>query len=131
MINEFSKKIENLEYISTKLYSKTKENNQELIPQDFDLNKYNEKVLERDLIKYKETSVQEVQAIIDKDIRNAYNNAKIIAEQYGSLYERDLSSDIYKVEKATTFFLTQEGYVYVVYAYGNNDYTNEMDVIIF
>ena len=52
MINEFSKKIENLEYISTKLYSKTKENNQELIPQDFDLNKYNEKVLERDLIKY-------------------------------------------------------------------------------
>ncbi len=54
MINEFSKKIENLEYISTKLYSKTKENNQELIPQDFDLNKYNEKVLERDLIKYKD-----------------------------------------------------------------------------
>ncbi len=84
-----------------------------------------------DLIKYKETSVQEVQAIIDKDIRNAYNNAKIIAEQYGSLYERDLSNSMYKVENVDTFFLTQDGYVYIVYSYGNKDYTNEMDLIIF
>lgn len=84
-----------------------------------------------DLIKYKETSVQEVQAIIDKDIRNAYNNAKIIAEQYGSLYERDLSNSMYKVENVDTFFLIQDGYVYIVYSYGNKDYTNEMDLIIF
>lgn len=84
-----------------------------------------------DLIKLKETTVDKVQSTIDNDIKIAYNNARIIAEEFGNLYERDLSSDIYKVENATTFFLTQEGYVYVVYAYGNNDYTNEMDVIIF
>ncbi len=84
-----------------------------------------------DLIKLKETTVDKVQNTINNDIKIAYNNARIIAEEFGNLYERDLSSDIYKVEKATTFFLTQEGYVYVVYAYGNNDYTNEMDVIIF
>ena len=58
-------------------------------------------------------------------------NAKIIADQYGTLYERDLSSDMYKVENAKTYFLTQDGYVYIVYAYGNSDYTNEMDIIIF
>lgn len=84
-----------------------------------------------DLIKLKETTVDKVQSTINNDIRIAYNNARIIAEEFGNLYERDLSSDIYKVENATTFFLTQEGYVYVVYAYGNNDYTNEIDVIIF
>ncbi len=84
-----------------------------------------------DLITLKETTDVEVQKTIDNDIKTAYTNAKIIAEQFGNLYERDLSSDIYKVENTSNFFLTQDGYVYIVYAYGNNDYTNEMDLIIF
>lgn len=84
-----------------------------------------------ELIKLKETSKEEVQSIIDTDIKKAYNNAKIIADEFGTLYERDLSSDIYKVDNTNTFFLTQDGYVYIVYSYGNNDYTNEMDIIIF
>ncbi len=84
-----------------------------------------------DLIKYKGTTVDDVQATIDKDIRTAYNNAKIIAETYGNLYERDLSNSMYKVDHTDTFFLTQDGYVYIIYAYGNKDYTNEMDLIIF
>lgn len=98
---------------------------------------YNYSILEHkivkldDLIKEKGKTNEEIQNIINEDIKTAYNNAKIIADQYGTLYERDLSSDIYKVENVTTYFLTQDGYVYIVYAYGNNDYTNEMDIIIF
>ena len=84
-----------------------------------------------DFIKYKETTKEDVQTVIDKDVKTAYNNAKIIAETYGNLYERDLSSNMYKVENTDTFFLTQDGYVYIIYAYGNKDYTNEMDLIIF
>lgn len=84
-----------------------------------------------DLITLKETNNEEVQKTIDNDVKTAYTNAKIIAEQFGNLYERDLSNDMYKIENTKTFFLTQDGYVYIVYAYGNNDYTNEMDLIIF
>ena len=84
-----------------------------------------------DLINLKEMQVSSVQSTINSDIKQAYTNAKIIAAEYGTLYERDLSSDIYKVENAENFFLTQDGNVYVVYAYGNIDYTNEMDIIIF
>ena len=84
-----------------------------------------------DFIKYKETTKEDVQTVIDKDVKTAYNNAKTIAETYGNLYERDLSSNMYKVENTDTFFLTQDGYVYIIYAYGNKDYTNEMDLIIF
>ena len=84
-----------------------------------------------DLIELKETTVESVQNTIDTDIKKAYNNAKIIAAEFGNLYERDLSSDIYKVENTSTFFLTQDGYVYIVYAYGNFDYTNEIDIVIF
>ena len=84
-----------------------------------------------DLIELKQTNIQTVQATIKSDIKTAYNNAKDIAEEYGTLYERDLNNSIYEIENVDTFFLTQEGYVYIVYAYGNYDYTNEMDVIIF
>lgn len=85
----------------------------------------------KDLIELKQTTVNKVQSTINSDIKQAYNNAKIIAVEYGTLYERDLSSDIYKVENTENFLLTQDGNVYIVYAYGNNDYTNEMDIIIF
>ena len=85
----------------------------------------------KDLINLKQTDSETVQASIKNDIKTAYNNAKIIAEEYGVLYERDLENDMYLVENTTTFFLTQEGYVYIVYAYGNYDYTNEIDLIIF
>ena len=91
----------------------------------------NEMVTLSDLIREKETTEEAVQTTITNDVKKAYTNAKIIADQYGTLYERDLSSDMYKVENTKTYFLTQDGYVYIVYAYGNSDYTNEMDIIIF
>lgn len=84
-----------------------------------------------DLIELKQVDKQIIQDSIKSDIKTAYNNAKIIAQEYGTLYERDINNDMYKIENATTFFLTQDGYVYVVYAYGNYDYTNEIDIIIF
>ena len=84
-----------------------------------------------DLIILKKDTVENVQAKITNEIKTAYTNAKIIAAEYGNLYERDVEGDMYKVENATTFFLTDDGYVYVVYAYGNKDYTNEMDIVIF
>lgn len=85
----------------------------------------------KELIELKEKTVESVQSTINSEIKTAYNNAKIIAAEYGNLYERDLNSDMYKVENAVTYFLTDDGYVYVLYPYGNQDYTNEMDIVIF
>lgn len=84
-----------------------------------------------DLLAGKGLSLENIQTTINDDVKKAYNNAKIIAESYGTLYERDLQSEIYILENTQNFFLTQDGYIYIVYAYGNNDYTNEMDIIIF
>ncbi|MBQ7410266.1 MAG: hypothetical protein IJW20_02680 [Clostridia bacterium] len=84
-----------------------------------------------DILTVKGLTLESIQTTINDEIKKAYNNAKIIAADYGTLYERDLESEIYKVENTTNFFLTQDGYIYLVYAYGNNDYTNEMDIIIF
>lgn len=84
-----------------------------------------------ELIELKKTTKEIVQNTINHEIKTAYENAKIIAAEYGTLYERDLDSDIYKIESSNVYFLTDDGYVYVVYPYGNDDYTNEMDIVIF
>jgi len=64
-------------------------------------------------------------------LKKAYENAQIIANEYGTLYERDLQSEQYKIESSNIYFLTDDGYVYIVYPYGNDSYTNEMDIVIF
>ena len=49
----FKRKLKNEEYISNYLYQKIKNKDKGLIPIDFDLEKYNEKVLEREYINHK------------------------------------------------------------------------------
>ena len=106
-------------------------------PEKIIIKTYNYNILEDkkvsfdDMIKYKGTDSKIVQEKINYEINTDHDNAIIIAEQFGNMYNRDLNSEIYKVENTENYFLTQDGYVYVVYSYGNNEYTNVVDVIIF
>lgn len=84
-----------------------------------------------DLIELKGTTSQIVQKSIHDEIKIAYQNAQIIANEYGELYKRDLTNPMYQIESSNVYFLTDDGYVYIVYPYGNEDYTNEMDIVIF
>ena len=47
------------------------------------------------------------------------------------LFERDYTNDIYKVENTTEFFLGKDNFLYLIYAYGNDNYTSELDLVIF
>jgi len=84
-----------------------------------------------DLIQLKETNVKNIQELIDTSIRNAADNAAEIAKQYGSTFTRNPDDKMYKVENAKAYFLTDDGYVYIVYAYGEKAETNEIDIVIF
>jgi len=84
-----------------------------------------------DLISLKGSTNSTVQSSINSEIERAYQNAQAIANEYGTLYERDLNNRMYEVRNAEEYFLTSDGYVYIIYPYGNNDYTNEMDIVIF
>lgn len=108
------------------------ENPEKIIVKTYNYNMLEDKAVSlEDLITYKGTSVEFVQNTINDEIKTAYDNAVIIADQFGHMYDRDLKSDMYKVENTENYFLTQDGYVYVVYSYGNKEYTNVVDIIIF
>ena len=84
-----------------------------------------------ELIELKQTTKKEGQNVIDDEIKKAYNNALAISSQYGGTYNRNLDDEMYKFDNTKEFFLTNEGNVYIIYPYGNKEYTNEIDIVIF
>ena len=92
-----------------------------------------------DLRNNKEISLEEVLAIeyLDKnDVQNRID-AKIAQEQRQvedlkdlgyNIYNRDTSSEQYKVENSKYFYLT-DNVLYIIYPYGNENYTSEIKCI--
>ena len=91
----------------------------------------NEEVSLTELIELKGTSVSEVQDDIDSSIQTSYENAVAIADEYGSEVTIDPEDEMYEIENTEDYFLTDDGYVYIIYDYGETSNTNEMDIIIF
>lgn len=52
-----------------------------------------------------------------------------LAEQY-NLYVRDVRSEEYLIENVENYYIGQDGKLYIVFAYGNNNETETVDVII-
>lgn len=73
---------------------------------------------------------------LDKEnVQNTINEEiKKVAEQNSdieTIYKRDIEDKMYKVENTENFFIGKNGYLYIIYAYGNNNYTSEKDIVIF
>ena len=82
-----------------------------------------------DLIKLKETDKTTVQTTISEVIEAKAEKNNEVAEQYGGLV-RNPEDKMYKVENSKNYFLTDDGYVYIIYDYEEKN-TNEIDIVIF
>ncbi len=67
-------------------------------------------------------------SIIEVVTENAKQNESLISLGY-NVYQRDLTSEMYEVENISNFFYGPNGVLYIIFAYGNNNYTSELDVI--
>ena len=93
-----------------------------------------------DLRNNKEITLQEVlkiEKLDEQDVRNRINTKVQEEEQKAedlqslgyNIYSRDVNSNIYKLENSTEFYLTPDA-LYIIYAYGNETNTSEMDLVI-
>lgn len=87
------------------------------------------KVTLDDLIKLKKTTKENVQESITSSIEASAEKNNEIAKEYGGLIRKP-EDKMYKVENAKNYFLTNDGYVYIVYDYADKN-TNEIDIVIF
>lgn len=107
-------------------------NPQREIIQTYNYDVENKKILNiQDILEYKELDKTEVQNKISEQIKTVNNEKEIIRQQGYNVYMRDESSEIYKVDNTPNFFIGKNNYLYLVYAYGNRNYTSEIDLIIF
>ncbi len=84
------------------------------------------------LINKKNLQQQTVQDKVYSQIQKVITENEAIEDATGySVYKRNINDSRYNLENTDTFFMNQNGYLYLVYCYGNNQYTGEFDLIIF
>ena len=71
----------------------------------------------------------EINTQIKEVTKEAAAQEEVLASAGYETYKRDLENPIYQIENIHTFFLGANGELYIVFAYGNNNYTAEMDII--
>lgn len=117
--------------LAIKCTLKDSNNPQRVIIQTYNYDIKNDKLLSlEDLIVRKNLNSNDVQNTIYSQIQSISEKMETLSTEGYNLYKRTPESDIYKIKNTLTFFLGKDGYLYIVYAYGNNGYTSELDLII-
>ena len=80
---------------------------------------------------YKNVTELTLQAKINKEIKSIAQKYEDLNSVGYSVYSRNPEDKMYKIENTTNYFLGKDNYVYIVYAYGNTNYTSEKDIIVF
>lgn len=101
------------------------------------VNTFNYNVLEKRMIEIQE--ILDIKGIKSADATNKIRSEiKVIQEQNQalidegySIYQRDYTSNKYDVLNCKKFLYGKDGMLYIIYPYGNEDDTSEMDVVIF
>ncbi len=119
--------------LSVAIKSSLKEGNgaQRIIVQTYNYNLgTNEKVELNEILDSKDLDKNEVNKKIEEQVTQASKEAEALSQAIGQpIYKRDLSSAMYITDNVRNFLYGRNGSVYIIYAYGNNYETSEMDII--
>ena len=89
------------------------------------------KVEFQDIMKTKNLDTATAQDKITRQMQGKQSEAKALQDLGYPAYIRDLRSERYDVENISNFFMDDNNNVYVIYAYGNSENTDVIDIIIF
>lgn len=95
---------------------------------NYDL-KNNKEVSLEDVINNKQLTVEEVETKVKEKITTEQQRVQDLNSLGYSVFERNPEDEMYKVENSKEFFI-KDGNIYIIYAYGNENLTSEMDLVI-
>ena len=97
---------------------------------NYDINK-NKLIDINEMLAYKNLNKEDVEKNVLEKIKKEKEEEKIYEGQGYSKFTRNENDEIYQIENTPNFFLGKNNYLYLVYAYGNTNYTSEIDLVIF
>ncbi len=107
-------------------------NAQRIILQTYNYNlKTNKEATIQEMLQLKNITPQQANEQIEKVVNDVNKQAESLSSMGYSVYIRDLTDLRYKVDNVTSFMLDSNENLYIIYPYGNEDFTSEMDIIVF
>ncbi len=67
---------------------------------------------------------------IKDEISNIQKRTEELANLGYTVYQRDYTSDFYNINNVTEYFMGENNQLYIIFAYGNDNHTSEMDIVI-
>ena len=67
---------------------------------------------------------------IKKEIKTVQQKVEELSKLGYTIYSRDYTNDIYSINNATEYFIGENNALYIIYAYGNQNHTSEMDIVV-
>ena len=83
-----------------------------------------------ELLELKGISKQEANRKIRDKIKEVQKSVDELAQLGYTIYQRNPDDDMYSINNVSEFFLGADNALYIVYAYGNQNHTSEMDIVI-
>ena len=124
----------NGDILSLVIMSTLKEGNQaqRVIVQTYNYNLKNKtEVTAEEMLTSLHYDIDTVNDEIKREIKQVSDEAAALQQSGYEGYTRNPEDARYLVKNAKTYFMGENGAVYLIYAYGNNDVTSEMDIIRF
>ena len=109
---------------------KQSSNAQRLIIQTYNYDLRNQReVTLQEMIQNKQLDIRDVQNKINEEITLAQKKVDDLKSLGYGIFERNPEDEMYKIENTEQFFI-KDGNIYIMYAYGNENLTTEMDLVI-
>ena len=118
--------------LSLMIKSNFKEGNkpQKVIIQTYNYDlRNNKEITLGEILKIERLDENTVQSKIKSEVQTEQKKAQDLKSLGYNIYSRDVNSDIYSIEKSTEFYFADD-VLYIIYAYGNEAATSEMDIVI-
>lgn len=120
----------NLLSVAIKATIKEGDNPQRVIVQTYNYDlEANQAVTLKEVLEDRDIDETVVENRIRTVVQNASNDADKMAESGYTVYQRNVNDEIYQIDNITNFIEGPNGELYIIFAYGNNNYTSEMDII--
>lgn len=84
-----------------------------------------------EILQAKGLNEKEVESKVTNKIKQEQAKVEELEKLGYPIFNRDYKDDMYKIENTTEFFIGQDNFLYLIYAYGNENYTSELDLVIF
>jgi len=130
--------VEYMSYINSNILSlvikstlKEENNPQRLMIQTYNYNlSTNEEVTFEQMLEIRGLQAEKVKQQVLSQVQQSNKEAETLRNLGYVVHIRDLTSDVYEPKNTNNFILGKDNYLYIIYPYGNTNYTDEMDVIV-